>query len=189
MGTWEVFMLGGRTPLARQLLDAGCCSGSSNCSTGMSRYVFGGLQHGGYVFNVFLVLRSVLLVSRMLVGATSGLAQIQSSGKIFLHAVMEFAKRCRLECWCQRHVCGSYTNPSNSRHRAPMLLFVTDAHAEAQAVRESFSVGVSVVSMCNTDSALAGIDGVLPVNNVESISSGVILFMLSHSFLRLMALV
>jgi len=83
-----------------------------------------------------------------------------------------------------RFLPGLFTNPSHSEHIEADILIVTDPKADWQAVSEASSVGIPVVSLCDTDNDFRDIDFVIPINNKGRRSLATLYWLLALEILK-----
>lgn len=83
-----------------------------------------------------------------------------------------------------RFLPGLFSNPSYTSHLDPHLVLVTDPKADKQAVREAASIGVPVISLCDTDNDLSNTDLIIPANNKGRRALAIVYWLLARQVLR-----
>ena len=84
----------------------------------------------------------------------------------------------------KRYVSGTLTNPNIKDYREPKLIMVTDPTADRQVIEEASSVGIPIISICDTNTRAKNIDFMIPGNNKGKNSVGIMYWILAREILK-----
>ncbi len=98
--------------------------------------------------------------------------------------VKKFAEATKSVAMTGRFMPGLLSNPSYPNHLEPHVIIVTDPKADEQAVDEAATIGVPVVSLCDTDNTFTNVDFVIPSNNKGRRALATIYWLLARQYLR-----
>jgi len=79
---------------------------------------------------------------------------------------------------------GLLSNPLYKNRVEPNVIIVSDPKADAQAVVEASTMGISVIALCSTDNDFSNVDFVIPTNNKGRRALAVIYWLLARQILR-----
>ncbi|MFB6132795.1 MAG: 30S ribosomal protein S2, partial [Halanaeroarchaeum sp.] len=82
-----------------------------------------------------------------------------------------------------RFIPGTLTNPQYDGYIEPDVVVVTDPIGDAQAVKESITVGIPVIAMCDSNNATNNVDLVVPTNNKGRRALSVVYWLLANETL------
>ena len=79
---------------------------------------------------------------------------------------------------------GTLTNPRLDHYREPEITVITDPIGDWQALKESVSIGIPVMSLCDSNNETKFIDWVIPVNNKGRKSLALVYWLLAREVLK-----
>lgn len=79
---------------------------------------------------------------------------------------------------------GAFTNPLSPNYMEPKLVFATDPSADEQALKEAASIGLPVISLCDTDNTVRNVDLIIPANNKGRKALAMAYWLLARQLLR-----
>jgi len=82
-----------------------------------------------------------------------------------------------------RFIPGTFTNPQIKYFAEPKIVFVCDPKAEAKAICEANMMKIPVISLCDTENIVKGIDVVIPCNNKGKRSLALIFYLLTREYM------
>jgi len=160
--------------------------GSRNLDPGMVPYVYKRKADGTYIFNLHKTWEKLILAARIIVTIENPADIAVISGRAFgQRAVLKFAQYTGVQAFAGRFTPGTFTNQLQAKFLEPRLLVATDPRTDRQPIVEATLVNVPVVSFCNSDSPIKGVDVVVPGNNRGRQSIGLLWWLLAREVLRL----
>ncbi|HII30074.1 30S ribosomal protein S2 [Candidatus Woesearchaeota archaeon CG08_land_8_20_14_0_20_47_9] len=83
-----------------------------------------------------------------------------------------------------RYPPGILTNPQLANFTEAMVMIVTDAWPDRNAVEDAVKIGIPVVALCDTNNQANCIDLVIPCNNKGKKSLGLVFWILTKEYLK-----
>lgn len=99
-------------------------------------------------------------------------------------AAKKFASLIGTKCFTGRYPAGVLTNPKLDTFMEAKLMFVVDPWPDKNAVHDAIQIGMPVVAFCDSNNTTNNIDVVLPCNNKNPKSLGLIFWILTNQILR-----
>merc|ERR1711937_14736 len=171
---------------ARKIMAAKMHIGSNNCNFQMLPYVFKRNTAGTHIINIGKCGKEIILTARIIAAVENPEDVCVVSTKEMGHrAIIKFAKFIGASSTSGRFSPGTFTNHSQAGFKEPRLVIVTDPTVDHQAVREASYVNIPIIGLCDMDSQLKYIDVVIPCNNRNAQSSGLVWWLLAREVQRL----
>lgn len=171
---------------AQLLIAANAHLGSKNKVTHMEPYIYETRPDGVNVINIGKTWEKIVLAARVIAAVPNAADVVAISARIYgQRAVLKFASHTGATAIAGRFTPGSFTNYITRSFKEPRLIVVTDTRLDAQAIRESSYVNIPVIALCDVDSPVEYVDVVVPCNNKNKHSVGLIWWMIAREVLRL----
>lgn len=167
-----------------ELLAAGLHIGTRIKTVDMEKYIFRVRPDGLFILNIGDTNEKIRIAAKFMARFDPSRVLAVSSrlyGKTPVEKFAEFTKTVPI---IGRFMPGLISNPLQPHHAEPQVVLVTDPRADWQAIKEATSVGVPVISLCDTDNVFAGVDFVIPVNNKGRRALAVVYWLLTRQVLR-----
>ncbi|MCD6215454.1 MAG: 30S ribosomal protein S2 [Candidatus Aenigmatarchaeota archaeon] len=165
-----------------QYLTAGVHIGMTFKVADMKKFIYKIRPNGLAVLNIALVDQRIDAAANMLAKSKRILAV---SRKENAHqAVIAFAKAVGGRAIAERFMPGSLTNPSFKNFFEPDIIVITDPIVDKQALTEAVSLGIPIISLCDTFNRTSYIDLVIPCNNKGKKSLALIYWLLARETLK-----
>lgn len=167
-----------------ELLAAGLHIGTRIKTVDMERYIFRVRPDGLFILNIGDTNEKIRVASKFMARFEPSRVLVVSSRLYGKTPVEKFAELTKTTPIVGRFMPGLISNPLQPHHAEPQVVLVTDPRADWQAIKEATSVGVPVISLCDTDNVFAGVDFVIPVNNKGRRALAVVYWLLARQVLR-----
>ena len=167
-----------------ELLAAGLHIGTRIKTVDMEKYIFRVRPDGLFILNIGDTNEKIRIAAKFMARFDPSRVLAVSSrlyGKTPVEKYTELTKTVPI---VGRFMPGLISNPLQPHHAEPQVVLVTDPRADLQAIKEATSVGVPVISLCDTDNVFSGIDLVIPVNNKGRRALAVVYWLLARQVLR-----
>lgn len=79
---------------------------------------------------------------------------------------------------------GTFTNPLRAGFKEPEIVFIVDPGVDKQAVRESATLNIPIVALCDTNNSTRFIDVVVPTNNKGRKSLALMFWIMAREILK-----
>lgn len=99
-------------------------------------------------------------------------------------AVKKFSELTGIKSFPGRYPPGIMTNVKLDNFIETKLLLTVDLFPDRNAIRDALSVGVPVISFCDTNNKIKDIEVVIPCNNKGKKSLGLVFWILSREYLK-----
>ncbi len=167
-----------------ELLAAGLHIGTRIKTVDMEKYIFRVRPDGLFILNIGDTNEKIRIAAKFMARFDPSRVLAVSSRLYGKTPVEKFTELTKTVPIVGRFMPGLISNPLQPHHAEPQVVLVTDPRADLQAVKEATSVGVPVISLCDTDNVFSGIDLVIPVNNKGRRALAVVYWLLARQVLR-----
>jgi small subunit ribosomal protein S2 len=167
-----------------ELLAAGLHIGTRIKTVDMEKYIFRVRPDGLFILNIGDTNEKIRVAAKFMARFEPQRVLAVSSRLYGKTPIEKFAELTKTTAIVGRFMPGLISNPLQPHHAEPQVVLVTDPRADWQAIKEATSVGVPVISLCDTDNVFAGVDFVIPVNNKGRRALAVVYWLLTRQVLR-----
>lgn len=98
-------------------------------------------------------------------------------------AVKNFSKLTGIDVFAKRYPPGILTNIELETFIEKKIMLVVDEWADRNAIKDAIRMGITVISLCDTNNQANNIDLIIPCNNKGHKSLGLIFFILAREYL------
>lgn len=99
-------------------------------------------------------------------------------------AIELFSAYTGIKAFTKKYPAGILTNPNLENFIEPKLVFIVDPNLDKNALKDANKVKIPVLALCNSNHYTKGIDFVLPINNREEASLGLLFYLLTKGYLE-----
>jgi len=99
-------------------------------------------------------------------------------------AVELFSKLTGIRAFTKKYPAGVITNPSLPNFFEPELVIVCDPWLDKNALNDALNIKKKVIALCNTNNYSFGVEKVIPCNNRNSKSLGLIFYLIAREYLK-----
>ncbi|MEM4648049.1 MAG: 30S ribosomal protein S2 [Candidatus Pacearchaeota archaeon] len=99
-------------------------------------------------------------------------------------AIEMFSFYTGIKAFTSKYPAGILTNPNLENFLEPKLVLIVDPIIDKNALKDANKVKIPVLALCNSNTYTKGIDFVLPVNNREESSLGLVFYLLAKGYLE-----
>jgi Ribosomal protein S2 len=129
--------------------------------------------------NIKLIDERIKLAAKMLGGYKRKDILLVCTLDSAYYAIYNFAKLMNISVNFGRYLAGSLTNINYKNFFEPKILFVTDPNANRRAINDAKKINIPIIGICDTDNKIGFIDLIIPGNNKNGNSIGLILYLLA----------
>lgn len=168
-------------------LKAGVHIGTSSGMKPMQKYIYRVRNDGLFVLDVRKTDERIRIAAKFIARHDPSEVVVASVRTYGMFPVIQFASVTSAKSITGRFVPGTFTNPNlkgEFNFHEPRLLIITDPNTDRQALKEANMVGITVISLADTDNTTYGIDFVIPCNNKGRNSLATVFWLLSRETLR-----
>lgn len=162
--------------------------GTKNLNFQMQQYTYKRRSDGIFIINLKKTWEKLMLAARAICAIDNPADVYAVSTRVYgQRAVLKFSAATGATAIAGRFTPGAFTNQSQNSFKEPRLLVITDPRADHQPITESSYVNIPVIAFCNTDSPVKYVDIAIPCNNKNTLSVGLLWWMLAREVLRMRA--
>lgn len=156
--------------------------GTRVISPDMRHYIYRRKADGVAVFNTLLVNERMKLAIKFLSNYNPEDVIVVCKREEGWHAVKKFSEVTGIVAFIRKYPTGILTNPKLDNFIQPKLVFVIDPWQDRNAVKDARQVNIPVMAVCTSSSRTAYIDFVLPANNRNELSLGLVFYLLAKGY-------
>lgn len=153
--------------------------GTSAINTATERFVFKRIANKFSILNIKLIDERIKLAAKMLSNYRRKDVLLVCTLDSAYYPVYNFAKLMNISVNFGRYLAGSLTNVNYKNFFEPKVLLVTDPTANRRAINDAKRINIPIIGICDTDNKISFIDLIIPGNNKNGNSIGLILYLLA----------
>lgn len=158
--------------------------GTQQKNADMKGYIAKVRNDGLYILNIKKSDERIRIAAKLLSKYDPSQILVVSARQYGQRPIQQFAKAIGAQTIPGHFPPGTLTNPKLSDYREPGITLITDPIGDKQALKESLSTGIPVVSLCDSNNETKFIDWVIPVNNKGRKSLALVYWILSREILK-----
>lgn len=167
-----------------QYLASGVHIGTREKTGDMSPFIYRARSDGLFVLDIRQADTRIASAGKLIARYDPEDVYVVSARQYGQKPVEKFGEVTGVETNAGRFIPGTLTNPSFEHYTEPKLLVVTDPVADKQPLKESSSVGIPVIGICDTDNKTKNIDLIVPANNRGKKALGLLYWLLAREVLK-----
>jgi small subunit ribosomal protein S2 len=153
--------------------------GARNLNRSLERFIFKRIPRKFTIFNIKLIDERIKMAAKMLKRYSRRDVLLVCTLDSAYYPVYNFAKLMKISVNFGRYLAGSMTNISYKNFFEPKILIVTDPTANRRAINDAKKINIPIIGVTNTDNKIDYIDLIIPGNNKNGNSIGLILYLLA----------
>ncbi len=165
-------------------LTSGVHIGTQQKSADMTQFIYKVRNDGLYVLDIKKTNERIRTAAKFLAQYDPQDIVVVSARQYGQKPVRMFSKILGTLSIPGRFIPGRLTNPKIEDFIEPRVVVVTDPAADAQTMKESISIGVPVVALCDANNETKYVDLVIPGNNKGRKSLALIYYLLTREILK-----
>jgi len=171
---------------AKLMIAAHCHIGDKNVNFLMKQYVHDTNGNGNNIFQIEKIWQKLLLAAR----AIAAIETPQDVACVAMRpqsqrACLKFGRYTSAFPFAGRFTPGTFTNQIQRAFREPRLLICHDPRSDHQAILEASYVNIPVIAFCDADCTTRYVDIVIPCNNKNPHSIGLMWWLLTREVMRM----
>lgn len=165
-------------------LTSGVHIGTQQKSADMTQFIYKVRNDGLYVLDIKKTNERIRTAAKFLAQYDPQDIVVVSARQYGQKPVRMFSKIIGTLSIPGRFIPGRLTNPKIEDFIEPRVVVVTDPAADAQTMKETISIGVPVVALCDANNETKYVDLVIPGNNKGRKSLALIYYLLTREILK-----
>ncbi len=153
--------------------------GTNTINHAFERFIFKRIANKFTILNIKLIDERIKLAGKMLGEYNRKDILLVCTLDSAYYAVYNFAKLMNISVNFGRYLAGSLTNINYKNFFEPKVLLVTDPNTNRRAINDARRINIPVIGICDTDNKISFIDLIIPGNNKNGNSIGLILYLLA----------
>lgn len=154
--------------------------GTNTINHALERFIFKRIANKFTILNIKLIDERIKLAAKMLSSYKRKDILLVCTLDGAYYAVYNFAKLMNISVNFGRYLAGSLTNVNYKNFFEPKVLLVTDPQANRRAINDAKRINIPIIGLCDTDNKTSFIDLIIPGNNKNGNSVGLILYLLAN---------
>jgi small subunit ribosomal protein S2 len=164
-------------------LASGMHIGEKQRTEDMKEFIYKIRSDGLAVLNVRKIDDRIRVAAKFI--ARSNKAIVVGRKQVSHEAIKKFCEVTGSQCVVGRFLPGTLTNPKFKRYFEADVLILSDPLIDYQALKESVSARVPVISICDTFNETRNIDLVIPANNKSKKAMATVFWLLAREILKI----
>jgi small subunit ribosomal protein S2 len=164
-------------------LSAGVHIGTQQKTKDMDPFIHRVRADGLYILNITQTDKRIQDAANLLSNYLPERIMVSSSRQYGHHPAKTFAESIGALVSTGRFIPGTLTNPAYPGFLEPDIVVVTDPIGDAQVISEAVSIGVPVISLCDSNNSISDVDLVIPTNNKGRKALSMVYWLLSNETL------
>jgi len=149
----------------KTLLSTGIRVGTLIKTKNMERFISKTRSDGLHVLDLEKILDRIDLISKFLSRLNMKKVVVYSSREYAFEPIKKFCELTDAIKITGRFMPGTFTNPIYPGHLDAEAVIIVDPNLDSQAINEASTIGIPIISLCDTDNISDEIDIILPSNN------------------------
>ena len=158
--------------------------GTQQKNADMKGYIAKVRNDGLYILDIEKSDERIRIAAKLLAKYDPSQILVVSARQYGQRPIQQFAKAVGAQTIPGHFPPGTLTNPKLADYREPGITLITDPIGDKQALKESVSTGIPVVSLCDSNNETKFIDWVIPVNNKGRKSLALVYWLLAREILK-----
>ena len=154
--------------------------GTKMVNKALEGFVFKRVANKFTIFNIKLIDERIKLAAKMLQNYNRKDILLVCTLDAAYYPVYNFARLMKISVNFGRYLSGSLTNLNYKNFFEPKVMVVTDPTANRRAINDAKKINIPIIGIANTDSAVSYLDLIIPGNNKNGKSIGLILYLLAR---------
>lgn len=165
-------------------LEAGVHIGSKFKTGKMNEFTYKCRDDGLWVLNITTIDKKIKTAAKMIARQNPDSMMLVAGRTYAQKPAKKMAEIIGAKTVLGRFTPGMLTNPEGREFLEPDLVMTADPSVDRQAIKESKTAKIPVISLCDTSNMVANIDLIIPVNNKGKESLALVYYLLTREVLK-----